>query len=89
MERLTIRRPDDWHVHLRDGDMLRAVVGHTSRQFERALVMPNLAPPVTDVAGAVAYRERINADGSPSTEVAAAYHWTAGTELNRPLARAA
>jgi len=56
---LTIRRPDDWHVHLRDGAMLRAVVGHTSRQFARAIVMPNLAPPVTDVVGAVAYRERI------------------------------
>ena len=60
-ETLTIRRPDDWHVHLRDGDMLRAVVGHTARQFARAIVMPNLAPPVTDVAGAVAYRERIMA----------------------------
>ena len=58
-EMLTIRRPDDWHVHLRDGEMLRAVVGDTARQFARAIVMPNLAPPVTDVAGAVAYRERI------------------------------
>jgi len=56
---LTIRRSDDWHVHLRDGDMLRAVVGHTARQFARAIVMPNLSPPVTDVASAVAYRERI------------------------------
>ncbi|WP_305095514.1 dihydroorotase [Croceibacterium aestuarii] len=58
-KRLTIRRPDDWHVHLRDGDMLRAVVDHTARQFARAIVMPNLSPPVTDVASAVAYRERI------------------------------
>jgi len=54
-----IRRPDDWHVHLRDGAMLAAVVGHTARSFGRALVMPNLVPPVTTVALARAYRERI------------------------------
>jgi dihydroorotase len=58
-DRITIRRPDDWHVHLRDGDMLRAVVGHTARQFARAIVMPNLSPPVTTVAAASAYRDRI------------------------------
>src|SRR6187551_2325627 len=58
-ESLTIRRPDDWHVHLRDGPMLQAVVGHTARQFARAIVMPNLTPPVTAAAAAVAYRERI------------------------------
>ena len=57
--RLSIRRPDDWHVHLRDGDMLAAVAGHTARQFARAIVMPNLAPPVTKVAAAEAYRRRI------------------------------
>ena len=57
--RLTIRRPDDWHVHLRDGDMLKAVLGHTARQFGRAIVMPNLQPPVTTTALAAAYRERI------------------------------
>ena len=57
--RLVIRRPDDWHVHLRDGDMLRAVAGHTARQFARAIVMPNLVPPVTTVAAAEAYRARI------------------------------
>lgn len=56
---ITIRRPDDWHVHLRDGAMLAGVVGHTARQFARAIVMPNLTPPVTDVASAIAYRERI------------------------------
>lgn len=56
---IMIRRPDDWHVHLRDGDMLRAVVGHTARQFARAIVMPNLTPPVMTVAGAEAYRARI------------------------------
>ena len=59
LDRLTIRRPDDWHVHLRDGEMLRTVVGHTARQFARAIVMPNLSPPVTDAASAAAYRERI------------------------------
>lgn len=59
--RLTIRRPDDWHVHLRDGDMLKAVAPWTARQFARAIVMPNLVPPVTDVAAAEAYRERIRA----------------------------
>jgi dihydroorotase len=57
--RLTIRRPDDWHVHLRDGEMLDAVAGFTARQFARAIVMPNLAPPVIGVACAEAYRTRI------------------------------
>ena len=59
MTSLTIRRPDDWHVHLRDGAMLEAVAGYTARQFARAIVMPNLAPPVTTAAAAEAYRERI------------------------------
>jgi len=58
-ETLIIRRPDDWHVHLRDGDMLRAVLPHTARQFARAIVMPNLSPPVVDAAAAEAYRKRI------------------------------
>jgi dihydroorotase len=57
--RLAIRRPDDWHVHLRDGDMLEGVVGHTARQFARAIVMPNLAAPVISVGAAEAYRTRI------------------------------
>src|SRR6476469_4459356 len=56
---LIIRRPDDWHVHLRDGAMLQGVAAHTARQFARAIVMPNLAPPVTTTAMAAAYRERI------------------------------
>ena len=60
-ERLTIRRPDDWHVHLRDGAMLDAVAHHTARQFARAIIMPNLTPPVTTIAAARAYRERIMA----------------------------
>jgi dihydroorotase len=58
-ERITIRRPDDWHVHLRDGAMLEAVAPWTARQFARAIVMPNLVPPVTSAAAAEAYRERI------------------------------
>jgi dihydroorotase len=57
--RLTIRRPDDWHVHLRDGAMLEAVTGYTARQFARAIVMPNLVPPVTTAEAALGYRRRI------------------------------
>ena len=56
---ITLRRPDDWHVHLRDEAMLRAVLPHTARQFARAIIMPNLVPPVTDVGAACAYRDRI------------------------------
>ncbi|MGD9616566.1 MAG: dihydroorotase [Alphaproteobacteria bacterium] len=56
---ITLRRPDDWHVHFRDGAMLRQVVPWTARQFARAIVMPNLVPPVTTVAAARDYRERI------------------------------
>ena len=63
--RLTLRRPDDWHVHLRDGAMLAAVVNYTARQFARAIVMPNLSPPVTNVAAAKAYRGRILAAVEP------------------------
>lgn len=58
-ERLTIRRPDDWHVHLRDGAMLETVANYTARQFARAIVMPNLKQPVTTVEAGEAYRERI------------------------------
>jgi len=57
----TIRRPDDWHLHLRDGDMLRAVLPYTSRHFARAIIMPNLMPPVVTAADARAYRDRIMA----------------------------
>ncbi len=59
LDDLRIRTPDDWHLHLRDGDALRAVVGATARQFRRALVMPNLRPPVTTVAAGEAYLKRI------------------------------
>ena len=58
---LTITRPDDWHLHLRDGDALRTVVPHTAAQFARAIVMPNLKPPVTTAEQALAYKARIQA----------------------------
>ena len=56
---LTLRRPDDWHVHLRDGDLMKSVVGDTARQFARAIVMPNLKPPVVSVEQAGSYRSRV------------------------------
>lgn len=59
MERLTITRPDDWHLHVRDGDVLEDVVPFTAAQFGRAIIMPNLRPPVTQVGHARAYRDRI------------------------------
>lgn len=59
LSRLEITRPDDWHLHLRDGDALASVIGHTAQRFARAIVMPNLKPPVTTVAQAEAYRQRI------------------------------
>ena len=59
MQTITLTRPDDWHLHLRDGDALKAVLPHTVRQFARAIVMPNLKPPVRSVADASAYRDRI------------------------------
>ncbi|MGI9376945.1 MAG: dihydroorotase [Tsuneonella suprasediminis] len=64
---ITIRRPDDWHVHLRDGAMLEGVAQYTARQFARAIVMPNLSPPVTTTALADAYRERILCAIEPGT----------------------
>ncbi|MFO7629037.1 MAG: dihydroorotase [Prochlorococcaceae cyanobacterium] len=75
-ERLVLRRPDDWHLHLRDGAMLQAVAPATARQFARAIVMPNLLPPITTVAAAVAYRQRILAalsDGHGFTPLMTAY----------------
>ncbi|MCB5424024.1 dihydroorotase [Altererythrobacter sp. CC-YST694] len=73
---LTIRRPDDWHVHLRDGAVLAGVLPYTARQFARAIVMPNLTPPVVDVAEAIAYRARILAalpQGADFTPLMTAY----------------
>lgn len=59
MKKLTITRPDDWHLHVRTGEILKTVMPHTARQFARAIVMPNLKPPVTTVAQALSYREEI------------------------------
>ncbi len=67
METLTITRPDDWHLHLRDGPALTAVAAFSARRFARALVMPNLRPPVTTVALAASYRQRILAALPPGT----------------------
>ena len=81
---LTLTRPDDWHLHVRDGDALAAVVPHTAHQFGRAIIMPNLQPPVTTTAQAIAYRERILAtvpDGSRFTPLMTLYltdHTTTG-----------
>jgi dihydroorotase len=60
-QQITITRPDDWHLHVRDGEALKAVVPHTAAQFGRAIIMPNLRPPITTAAQAVAYGERIQA----------------------------
>ena len=74
LQTLTIRRPDDWHLHLRDGEMLRTVAPYTARQFARAIVMPNLNPPITSVETASAYRERIiEAAGSGFTPLMTCY----------------
>ena len=71
---ITIRRPDDWHVHLRDGPMLAKVARYTARQFARAIVMPNLSPPVTSVTAAQQYRGRIlEATGVSFTPLMTAY----------------
>lgn len=59
MTTLTIKRPDDWHLHLRDGEMLKGVIEHSARDFARAIIMPNLVPPVVTTQDASAYRERI------------------------------
>ncbi len=68
MDQITIRRPDDWHLHLRDGAVLEHVVPHTARRFARAIVMPNLVPPVTTVSAALAYRQRILDALPPGTD---------------------
>ncbi|WP_425231084.1 dihydroorotase [Sphingomonas sp.] len=77
---LTLRRPDDWHVHLRDGEMLAAVAPYTVRQFARAIVMPNLSPPVTTVAMAQAYRARIVTAAGPDFTPLMTCYLTDGTD---------
>lgn len=76
MDHLSLSRPDDWHVHLRDGDAMATIVGATARQFGRALVMPNLRPPITRVQEALSYRNRILAglnEGHPFNPLMALY----------------
>ena len=73
---LTIRKPDDWHLHLRDGPMLAAVLPDSARHFGRAIIMPNLVPPVVTTADAVMYRDRIiscRPDGNSFTPLMTAY----------------
>jgi dihydroorotase len=73
---LSIRRPDDWHVHLRDNAVMRSVVPYTAAQFARAIVMPNLSPPITTVEAGAAYRDRILAavpQGTSFTPLITAY----------------
>lgn len=87
-DRITIRRPDDWHVHLRDGEMLQAVAQHTARQFARAIIMPNLSPPVMTTEQGAAYRDRILAavpQGMDFTPLIVAYltDSTDGQEIAR------
>ena len=65
---ITLTRPDDWHLHVRDGDALRTVVPHTAAQFGRAIIMPNLRPPVTTAAAALAYKARIQAAVPPGVQ---------------------
>lgn len=60
-DRITIRQPDDWHLHVRDGAMLKAVMPFTARNFGRAIIMPNLVPPVTTIKDAIAYKQRVMA----------------------------
>ena len=64
MQTLTLTRPDDWHLHLRDGAVLSRTVADTAHQFGRAVIMPNLTPPVTDTAMAIAYKARLDAQGT-------------------------
>ncbi|WP_457645487.1 dihydroorotase [Profundibacter sp.] len=75
-DQITLRRPDDWHLHLRDGAMLAAVLPETTRHFARAIIMPNLVPPVVTSADAIAYKSRIMAalpDGSDFTPLMTLY----------------
>ena len=68
MDRITLTLPDDWHLHLRDGDAMKAVLADTARRFGRAIVMPNLRPPVTTVDAATAYRDRIRSALPPGSD---------------------
>lgn len=89
MTRITLQRPDDWHIHLRDGEMLAQTAKHASRYFGRAIVMPNLQPPITTVAQALAYRERIAAHASAHFQPLLTLYLTDHTSLEEIKAAAA
>lgn len=94
MQELSIRRPDDWHLHLRDAAALKAVLPFTAQRFARAVIMPNLSPPVTTTAAALAYRDRIRAalaPGADFTPLMTLYltDATAPEEIDRAAASAA
>jgi dihydroorotase len=80
LQTLTIRRPDDWHVHLRDGEMLKLVAPFTSRQFARAIVMPNLVPPLATLGAAADYRQRIRDAAEPGFQPLMTFYLTDGAE---------
>jgi dihydroorotase len=82
MTQITIRRPDDWHLHLRDGAMLAAVLPETARHFGRAIIMPNLVPPVVTSADAAAYRTRITAAGGDTFTPLMTLYLTEDTDPN-------
>ena len=88
-DRLTIRRPDDWHLHLRDGAMLEAVLPWTAQLCGRAIIMPNLVPPVVTGADARAYRGRIEAAGAGAFEPLMTLYLTEGTDPDDVAAAAA
>lgn len=90
-DQITITRPDDWHLHVRDGEILNHVVPATARQFGRAIIMPNLTPPVTDAAMALAYKERIlaAAAGTGFTPLMTLYLTEATTPTDIQAAKAA
>jgi dihydroorotase len=76
LQTLTIRRPDDWHVHLRDGEMLNLVAPFTARQFARAIVMPNLVPPITTLGAAADYRQRVRDAAGPGFQPLMTFYLT-------------
>ena len=90
VDSLTIARPDDWHLHLRDGAAMASVLPHSARQFARAIVMPNLKPPITTTDQASAYQHRIRAalPGGSSFEPLMTLYLTDTMTLTRSVARA-
>ena len=86
-DRITIRKPDDWHLHVRDGEMLKATLPFTAAHFGRAILMPNLIPPVRTAADGIAYRERVMAAlprGSTRFSKSASGKPTHGMTIDQP-----